>query len=103
MSKTMNFAEAIEALKDGKPVSRTFWNEDGENFLIFKQVPSEIGLEIIPKMTSVPQSVKDILVNDNQTLSYENQVALLNINDGRVDSWNPTVNDIFADDWFIYT
>jgi len=53
----MNFGQAIEALKEGKRVQRTGWN--GKGLFVFMQVPSTINREIVPKMQSLPQSVKD--------------------------------------------
>ena len=55
----MNFGKAIEALKEGKLVARDGWN--GKGMFVMKQIPAEIGLDIIPRMQSVQQSAKDIL------------------------------------------
>jgi len=94
----MTFGLAIEALKLGKAIARKGWN--GKGMFIFKQIPAEIGLDIIPKMQSVPQSVKDEMIKRAQTLKYTNQMAIVN-NDGRVDSWVASSSDTFAEDWYI--
>lgn len=94
----VNFGAAIEALKEGKRISRNGWN--GKNMFIFKQIPAEIGLEIIPKMQSVPQSVKDYMVATKTTLKYSNQMVIVN-NEGKVDSWVASSSDTFATDWII--
>jgi hypothetical protein len=68
--------------------------------IIFKQVPANIGLDIIPKMTSVPQSVKDTMLERGQHLNYRNQCVIVN-SQGDVDNWAPSISDVFAEDWTI--
>lgn len=94
----MNFGQAIEALKEGKLVSREGWN--GKGMFIMKQIPAEIGLEIIPKMQSVQQSAKDVLLARGTTLKYNNQMLIIK-QDGTADSWVPSSSDVFAEDWNI--
>ena len=94
----MNFGKAIEALKEGKLVARDGWN--GKGMFVMKQIPAEIGLDIIPRMQSVQQSAKDILINRGTTLKYENQMLIIKL-DGTADSWVASSSDIFAEDWTI--
>lgn len=95
--KGMNFGEVIEALKTGLAVRRKGWN--GKGLFIVKQVPSHIEADIIPNMQSLPQSAKDILMKrENPHIDYTNQMLIINP-DGRVDSWVPSVSDVFAEDW----
>ncbi len=94
----LTFGLAIEALKLGKKVSREGWN--GKGMFIFKQVPANIGLDIIPKMTSVPQSVKDTMIEREQHLNYRNQCVIVD-KDGNVDNWAPSISDVFSEDWII--
>lgn len=91
-----SFGLALEALKEGKLVCRSGWN--GKGMFIVKQIPGVIGTEIIPKMQSLPQSVKDVLIERNQPISYESQMLIINSN-GRADSWVPSSSDCFANDW----
>jgi len=94
----MNFGQAIEALKEGKLVAREGWN--GKGLFVMKQIPAEIGLEIIPKMQSVQESAKQILVSRGTTLKYENQMLIIKPN-GTADSWVPSSSDVFAEDWIV--
>ena len=94
----MNFGQAIEALKEGKMVSRSGWN--GKGMFVVKQIPAVIGTDIIPKMQSLPQSVKDRLMERNQSIAYTNQMLIVNA-DGKADSWVPSSSDVFAEDWDI--
>lgn len=94
----LTFGQAIERLRQGYCVAREGWNKDG--MFVFKQIPSEIGLDIIPKMQSVPESAKSILLNRETTLKYTTQMCLVQP-DGRVDSWVASSSDTFAEDWFV--
>ena len=98
-SISMNFGKAIEALKAGSAIRRSGWNDKG--LFVVKQVPSHITGDIIPKMQSLPQSAKDILMSrENPHIDYTNQMLIINP-DGRADSWVPSVSDVFAEDWEI--
>ena len=83
---------------EGKLVAREGWN--GRGLFVMKQIPAEIGLEIIPKMQSVQESAKQILVSRGTTLKYENQMLIIKSN-GTADSWVPSSSDVFAEDWIV--
>lgn len=68
---------------------------------VVKQIPASINADIIPKMQSLPQSAKDILMSrENPHIDYTNQMLIVNP-DGRADSWVPSSSDVFAEDWCI--
>ena len=94
---SVNFGGAIDLLKAGLAVRRKGWN--GKGLFIVKQVPAQIGADIIPNMQSLPQSAKNILMSrENPHIDYTNQMLIINP-DGRADSWVPSSSDVFADDW----
>lgn len=94
---SMDFSDTIKALKEGFSVSRYSW--DGA--FIVKQIPAAIGESVIPKMQSLPDSAKAILLRRNdKTIKYVNQLLKID-KDNNADSWNPTPDDMFAEDWFI--
>lgn len=99
----MNFGEAIKELQKGNRVSRHGWN--GKELFVFMQVPAEIGKEIVPKMQSLPESVKkefDRRFNDENyqisSIYYSNQLALVSPSN-LITGWAPSVSDSLADDW----
>ena len=101
----MNFGQAIEALKQGKRVQRTGWN--GKGLFVFMQVPSIINREIVPKMQSLPQSVKDEFerrFNDpNEQIDaiyYDSQLSLVNPSN-LITGWAASVSDSLANDWVV--
>lgn len=97
--RKMNFGMAIMALKAGYPIRRSGW--DGKGLMVFKQVPAHIESDIIPKMQSLPQSAKDLIVKGKGFIDYTSQCLIYNENTGRADSWVPSISDVFADDWEI--
>lgn len=98
-SKDMCFDDAIEVLKQGGAIRRKGWN--GKGLFVVKQVPAHIESDIIPKMQSLPQSAKDLILNGKGFIDYTSQCLIYNENTGRADSWNPSIADVFAEDWEI--
>ena len=97
--RKMNFGMAIKALKYGYAVRRNGWNDKG--LWVIKQVPAHIDSDIIPKMQSLPQSAKDLILKGKGFIDYTSQCLIYNENTGRDDSWVPSISDVFADDWEI--
>ena len=98
-SEAMDFGDAIEVLKQGGAIRRKGWN--GKGMFVIKQVPAHIDSSIIPKMQSLPQSAKDIILKGKGFIDYTSQCLIYNENTGRADSWNPSIADVFAEDWEI--
>lgn len=95
----MSFGIAIEALKFGLAIRRSGWN--GKGLMVIKQIPARIESDIIPKMQSLPQSAKDLILKGKGFIDYTSQCLIYNENTGRADSWVPSISDVFADDWEI--
>lgn len=95
----MTFGDAIEVLKQGGSVRRRGWN--GKGLFVIKQVPARIESNIIPKMQSLPQSAKDLILAGKGFIDYTSQCLIYNENTGRADSWVPSISDVFAEDWEI--
>ncbi len=101
----LTFGQAIEALKDGKRVSREDWNEKG--LFVFMQVPATIHKDIVPKMQSLPQLVKNEFQrrfdNPNEQVDaiyYSNQLAMVSPSN-LITGWSPSTIDSLATDWCI--
>ena len=93
-----DFGKAIEALKQGKIVAREGWN--GKGMFVFKQIPANVGIQFVPNMQSLPQSVKNEFGKRGENLSYSNQMCIVK-SDNTIDSWVPSSSDVFAEDWLI--
>ena len=109
----VSFGEAVKALKEGKRVQREGWN--GKGLFIFEQVPSSVPAEIVPKMTSLPQSVKDEFQRrfeygkttnnlrakeDMKSITYQNQLAMVYPNN-KIYGWVASPSDVLENDWII--
>lgn len=92
----MGIGEAINALNKGERVQRKGWN--GSGLFVFKQVPVIITIDIIEKMHSLPQSVKDEFERRGKSISYQNQLALV-YPDNSIHGWAPSAADALATDW----
>lgn len=95
----MTFGDAIEVLKQGGAIRRRGWND--KSLFVIKQVPARIKSDIIPKMQSLPQSAKDLILKGKGFIDYTSQSLIYNGNTGRADSWIPSISDIFSEDWEI--
>lgn len=94
----LSFGAAIEALNEGKRVSREGWN--GKGMFIFRQVPAEIDAEVVPKMQSLPQSVKDEFIKRGGNIRYKNQLAMV-YPDNTIYGWVASPSDVLEQDWGI--
>lgn len=99
MQNQQTFGQAVEAMKQGKLVSREGWN--GKGLFVFMQVPSEVPVAIIPKMTSLPAAVKEAVLSRQMPLRYKNQFAIV-YPDNSVSGWAPSSSDSLANDWVIH-
>lgn len=101
MYTNMSFGQALVYLQAGVPCRRSGWRPItpavGAPF-VFKQVPSEVPAAIIPKMTSLPQQVKDLVVARGLPLRYDNQFAQVSV-DNEVSGYTPAPEDLLANDW----
>ena len=95
----MRFSEVITALEQGKVVRRAGWN--GKSIVVFKQVPAQIGANIVPGMQSLPADAKEVILRTAGHIDYTSQCLIYNTVTGRADSWVPSSSDMFADDWSV--
>ena len=93
------FGDAIDVFKQGGAIRRKGWNDKW--VFVIKQIPAHIESDIIPKMQSLPQSAKDLILKGKGFIDYTSQCLIYNENTGRADSWVPSISDVFADDWEI--
>ena len=97
----LNFEQALPLLKEGYAIRRTSW--EPKNLMVFKQIPAHITSQIIPKMQSLPDEAKRLILATKDFIKYENQSLVFNAETGEANSWTPTISDIFANDWELVT
>jgi len=112
MQESLNFGDAIKALHEGKRVARKGWN--GKGLFIFMQIPSVINMDIVPKMQSLPQAIKDEFIKrhtsgvyptnvdpiEMNTIKYKNQLVIV-YPDNTIYGWVASPSDILENDWCI--
>lgn len=99
MITNQTFGAAIQALHEGKIVSRAGWN--GKGMFIFRQVPSEVPVDVIPRMTSLPDAVKAKVLERGLPLRYLNQLAIV-YPDNNIYGWVASPSDVLESDWCIH-
>lgn len=107
LQPTYTFGHVREALVAGRMASRKGW--DGKNMFVFRQVPSTVPQEFVPKMSSLPAAVKkefarreaDTECDCGGSLKYSNQLAIVDMKNN-IQSWSPSTADALADDWLIF-
>lgn len=95
--KGLNFEQILPLIKEGFAVRREGWN--GKGLMVFKQIPAHITSNIIPKMQSLPDEAKGLIIGSKGYIDYTCQCIIYNPETGRADSWVPSIADIFANDW----
>lgn len=90
-----NFGMAVRGADSGKRIARCSWEK---GTWVFRQVPSEIEIAVVPKMTSLPEPVRQEFLRRGLPLSYRNQLALVD-SANRIQGWTPTAADLLAQDW----
>lgn len=93
---TFGFSEALQELLKGGMVYRVGWS--GKNLFVFRQIPAEITIDIIPNMQSLPEKVKAMFAVRGKSIKYNNQLAIVDM-DNNIKGWSPTVSDCLASDW----
>lgn len=106
--KNLSFGGATALLNKGQAVCRKGWN--GKGLFVFRQVPATIDWDIISKMQSLPERIKEIfdmrfglepISGGNLFIKYSNQLALVDP-DNNITGWSPSTSDALAEDWELY-
>ena len=89
---TVSFSEALEILKAGKFITRVHWNRKDDKLMI------------APGITIPHDEIKDPILKQSTILERPAVLApyiRITNADGKVKIWQPTFEDIFANDWYI--
>lgn len=93
----LSFDQILPMLRGGFAIRREGWNDKG--LMVFKQVPAHITSEIIPKMQSLPDEAKRLILESGDHIDYVSQCLIFNPQTGEANSWVPSISDVFANDW----
>lgn len=99
MIDNLNYGQAIEALKIGKRVSRKGWN--GKGMFIFQRPSDVLSKEFIPKVKSLPDTVKQFLVEENRDIEFLAYLCMWSATGEVVNGWLASQTDMLSNDWCI--
>ena len=86
---TVNFGQALEALKQGKRVARHGWN--GKNMLVLLVAGSKFTTNREPLLSALGEGVE---------VEYRPHLDL-RAADGTIGVWTPSTSDLLANDWYV--
>lgn len=115
MLELITFGQAIEALKEGKRVTREGWN--GKGMFIFMRPEDELSVDfIVNKVKSLPQSVKDYYIPQfawnipedesgegpkDVKVKFTSYLCMLTADGTIVNGWLASQTDMLSEDWII--
>jgi len=89
MGESMDFGEALKAVKLGYKIARYGWNGVG---MFIYYVPANKYKANTPAAYAI--------ADDDNNVQYNAYFAIKNVN-GTVSTWTPSVNDCISEDWYI--
>ena len=97
----MKFSEVLEALRDGERLVNGSLSVKGA--YIVRQIPQVVPQEVVPNMTSLPESAKEVAKWG--PIEFRDQVLIVywdnDLGRSVATSYIPTWHDIFREDWTI--
>jgi hypothetical protein len=110
----MNYDQMVEELGKGKRAARLDWQAPE---FIFMKPEEELSVDfIVNKVKSLPQSLKDYFVPQfawtaeeeltdksptKKMIKFTSYICLKTADDVIINGWNPSIEDIEAEDWFL--
>ena len=99
MVENLNYGQALEALKEGKRVSRKGWN--GKGMFIFQRPADKLDKDFIPKVKSLPETVKTFLVDQGRDIEFLAYLCMWSATGEVVNGWLASQTDMLSNDWCI--
>lgn len=94
-----DFGTAVNILRAGGAVRRAGWN--GKGMFVVRQELLAYNGSNIDYLVLLPDAAKRILKKrDSKTIMYKYQLMIVN-KKGEINSWAPSAEDIFSEDWEI--
>ena len=90
----MNFGQAIEALKEGKKVSRNGWN--GKNMFLWLKPATTIKTDWCKD-----PMLKDIVDNNGGEMEALGTICMKTADNKILTGWLASQTDMLSEDWFV--
>jgi len=92
ITENQPYPAALEALSNGLIVSHA---DLPPGTFIFRQVPSEVPAAVIPRMSSLPDSVKAELIRRGGSIRYQNQWCIVHPS-GTIEGWSERMGALMS-------
>jgi hypothetical protein len=110
MESNLTFGQALEAVKQGKLISREGWN--GKGMFIFMRPADEIAVPVVVnQVKSLPKAVKDYFYNNSnpsvplleqtETVKFTAYLCMKAADNSIVNGWLASQTDMLSSDWGI--
>jgi hypothetical protein len=100
MENTMNFGEAITALKKGEKVSRMGWN--GKGMFLFMRYREKVRYNYFPEITnSYMKHVEELAEKNEGIVEYLPTICMKTAANKILNGWLASQIDMLAEDWVI--
>ncbi len=103
----MKFSEALDAVKQGKRISREGWN--GKDMFVFMRPSDNIPVATLLGLKSLSNKVKDyfelkyqpITETKNPLIKFTAYLCMKASDDSIVNGWLASQTDMLSDDWVV--
>ncbi|MDD4970693.1 MAG: DUF2829 domain-containing protein [Paludibacter sp.] len=107
MTENLTFGQAIEAVKEGKLISRIGWN--GKNMFVFMRPSAAIKVSDLLGIKTLSSNVKNyfekkfqpITVDNDPLITFTPYLCMKAADDTIVNGWLASQTDMLAKDWCI--
>lgn len=111
MEQNLTFGQALEAVKQGKLISREGWN--GKGMFIFMRPEDELPITFVREgIKFIPQSVKDYFKTygegethyasgDEIKVKFTAYLCIKAADNSIINGWRPTQPDMLSNDWIV--
>ena len=93
------FGEAIEALKEGKRVTRCGWN--GKGMFLFMIVGNTVDKEYVQNFKSWTPDIKDYFQGLDIDIEFNSSIAMFTADKKVQGGWLASQSDMLSEDWLI--
>jgi hypothetical protein len=98
-SHVVDFGHAVAATKEGMRVARAGWN--GKGMFIFQRPADTLAEDFIPKVKSLPESVKNFLAARGGAVDFGAYFCMYAADGSIVNGWLASQTDMLATDWVV--
>jgi hypothetical protein len=97
--QNLSYGAALEVAKAGGRIARQGWN--GKGMFVFQRPSDTLTAEFLPKVKSLPESVKTFLSEQNRDVEFLAYLCMYSADGKIVNGWLASQTDMLSNDWTI--